>query len=181
MNLGSLEDRVRWVLIADGKFLTTALWHELQEQVQNVMLRGYPLQVAGSRCPIYHIVSRWNLLRITVKLLSWWSLWSCRWGPNWYLKTTRRKVKEHLTGFGWKPNLESKTILKTLLLWTTGKDREIQRKHLSGYRCNERIKAKTDGYKRLTYTGLSGDLEHLTIETRLISESFEFVMGECVI
>jgi hypothetical protein len=32
-----------------------------------------------------------------------------------------------------------------------------------------------------TYTGLYGDLEHLTIETRLISESFECVMGECVI
>lgn len=26
-----------------------------------------------------------------------------------------------------------------------------------------------------------GDLEHLTIETRLISESFECVMGECVL
>ena len=25
-----------------------------------------------------------------------------------------------------------------------------------------------------------GDLEHLTIETRLIGESFECVMGECV-
>ena len=31
------------------------------------------------------------------------------------------------------------------------------------------------------YTGLRGELEHLTIETRLIDESFECVMGECVI
>ena len=46
---------------------------------------------------------------------------------------------------------------------------------------NERIKAKTDGSKRLTYTGLNGDLEHLTIETRLIGESFGCVLGECVI
>ena len=45
---------------------------------------------------------------------------------------------------------------------------------------NERLKAKTDGSKRLTYTGLWGDLEHLTIETRLKNESFECVMGECV-
>ena len=59
--------------------------------------------------------------------------------------------------------------------------RELKRVHISGYRCNERLKAETDGSKRLTYTGLRGDLEHLTIETRLISESFECVMGECVI
>ncbi len=45
----------------------------------------------------------------------------------------------------------------------------------------KRLKAKTDGSKRFSDTGLCGDLEHLTIETRLISESFEFVMGECVI
>ncbi len=59
--------------------------------------------------------------------------------------------------------------------------RDLKRIHKSGYRCNERLKAKTDGSKRLTYTGFRGDLEHLTIETRLISESFECVMGECVI
>ena len=59
--------------------------------------------------------------------------------------------------------------------------RELKRIHISGYRCNERVKAKTDGSKRLAYTGLRGELEHLTIETRLISESFECVMGECVI
>jgi hypothetical protein len=59
--------------------------------------------------------------------------------------------------------------------------RELKGIHISGYRCNERLKAKTDGSKRLTYTGLRGDLEHLTIETRFIGESFECVMGECVI
>ena len=53
--------------------------------------------------------------------------------------------------------------------------------HISVYRFNERLKTKTDGSKCLTYTGLSGDLEHLTIDTRLISEIFECVMGECVI
>jgi len=50
---------------------------------------------------------------------------------------------------------------------------------LSGCRCNDRLKVKTDGSTRLAYTGLRGELEHLKIETRLIGESFECVMGEC--
>ena len=36
-----------------------------------------------------------------------------------------------------------------------------------GCRCNERVKDNTDGSKRLTYTGLRGELEHLMIDTRL--------------
>ncbi len=46
-----------------------------------------------------------------------------------------------------------------------------------------KTKVKTDGFTRLTYTGLwlCGELEHLKIERRLIGESFECVMGECVI
>ena len=59
--------------------------------------------------------------------------------------------------------------------------RDLKRIHISRCRYSERLKAKTDGSKCLTYTGLCGDLEHLTIETRLIGESFECVMGECVI
>ena len=42
-------------------------------------------------------------------------------------------------------------------------------------------KAKTDGSMRFAYTGFRGELELLKIETRLIGESFECVMGECVI
>ena len=48
---------------------------------------------------------------------------------------------------------------------------------MSGCRWNERLEDKTDGSVRLGYT----DLEHLTIETRSIGESFKCVMGECVI
>ena len=59
--------------------------------------------------------------------------------------------------------------------------REQKRKHISGYRFNERLKVKTDGSKYLVYAGFRGDLEYLTIEMRLMSESFECVMGECVI
>ena len=62
-------------------------------------------------------------------------------------------------------------------------NRELKGIHICGCprRCNERLKGKTDGSMCLTYTGLSGELEHLKIETRLIGESFECVMGECVI
>ncbi len=50
--------------------------------------------------------------------------------------------------------------------------RELKGIHICGCRRNERLKAKTDGSKCLAYTGLLGELEHLTIETRLIGESF---------
>jgi hypothetical protein len=49
-------------------------------------------------------------------------------------------------------------------------------------RCDERLKVKTEGTTRLTYTRFHGELGHLKIETRLIGErELESVMGECVI
>ena len=42
-------------------------------------------------------------------------------------------------------------------------------------RCNDRLKAKTEGSTRLTYTGLNGGRELLKIETRLRGERFEIV------
>ena len=59
-------------------------------------------------------------------------------------------------------------------------NRELQVIHICECRCNERLKAKTDGSKCLGYTGLSGELEHLTIETRLIGDSFECVMCDFI-
>jgi hypothetical protein len=47
--------------------------------------------------------------------------------------------------------------------------------------CDERLKSKGEESTCLAYTGLFGELEHLKIETRLIDEKFESVMGECVI
>ena len=44
--------------------------------------------------------------------------------------------------------------------------RQLERIHMSGYLFNERLTGKTGRSKRLGYTGLCGDLEHLTIETR---------------
>ena len=39
------------------------------------------------------------------------------------------------------------------------RSKENTRIHISGYRCNERLKTKTDGSKRLEYNGLWGDLD----------------------
>jgi hypothetical protein len=48
--------------------------------------------------------------------------------------------------------------------------------------CDERPKGKAEESTCLTScdTGLLGEREHLTIETRLIDEMFASVMGECV-
>jgi hypothetical protein len=45
----------------------------------------------------------------------------------------------------------------------------------------KRLKAKFEGSTRLSYTGLSGGLEHLKIETSLINERFTCGMCESVI
>ncbi len=59
--------------------------------------------------------------------------------------------------------------------------RQINNRLIHEYRCDERLKAKTEGSTRLSHTGLIWGLEHLKIETRLIDERFASVMGECVI
>ncbi len=45
---------------------------------------------------------------------------------------------------------------------------------------DERLKTKAEESTRLVYTGLIVELEHLTIETKLIDEKFASVMGEYV-
>ena len=47
-------------------------------------------------------------------------------------------------------------------------------------RCDERLKTKAEESKRLAHTRLLVELEHLTIETKLIGEMFVSVMGEYV-
>jgi hypothetical protein len=58
--------------------------------------------------------------------------------------------------------------------------RELNKRPKYECQCDERLKDKDEGSTRLKYTGLSGGLEHLKIETRLIDERFTRVMGECV-
>jgi hypothetical protein len=61
------------------------------------------------------------------------------------------------------------------------KKRELKTKPISECRCDERLKTKSKESTLTGYTGLIGELEHLTIKTRLIDEKFASVMGECVI
>ncbi len=61
--------------------------------------------------------------------------------------------------------------------------RELKRRLIYEYRCDERLKleTKTEESTRLTDTGLVVELEHLKIKTRLIDEKFVSVWGECEI
>ena len=58
--------------------------------------------------------------------------------------------------------------------------RELKRRLIYEYRCDERLKTKVEESTRLTYTRLIGELEHLKIKTRLIDEMFPSVMGAYV-
>ena len=49
------------------------------------------------------------------------------------------------------------------------------------YRCNERLKTKTEESTHLSDTGLVVELEHLKTKTRLIDKKFVSVRGECEI
>ena len=57
--------------------------------------------------------------------------------------------------------------------------REPKRRGINKCRCDERLQTKTKEFTRLPYTGLVLELEHLKIETRLLSERFANAMGEC--
>ncbi len=48
-----------------------------------------------------------------------------------------------------------------------------------GCRCYERLQPNTKEFTYLVYTELVLELEHLKIETSLITEMFVNVMGEC--
>jgi hypothetical protein len=58
--------------------------------------------------------------------------------------------------------------------------RELKRRLIYEYRCDERLKTKTEESTRLGLgdTGLVVELEHLKIKTRLIDEKFVSVRGE---
>jgi hypothetical protein len=58
--------------------------------------------------------------------------------------------------------------------------RDLKTRPIYDCRCDERLEPKYDEFKCLTYTGLLEELEYLKIETRIIDEKFESVMGECV-
>ncbi len=57
--------------------------------------------------------------------------------------------------------------------------RELKIRGINKCRCVERLQTKRKEFTRLPYTGLVLELEHLKIETRLISVMFVSAMGEC--
>ena len=59
--------------------------------------------------------------------------------------------------------------------------RELKRRLIYEYRCDERLKTKTEESTRLRDTGLVVELEHLKTKTRLIDKKFASVRGECEI
>ena len=56
-----------------------------------------------------------------------------------------------------------------------------KRRLIYEYRCDERLKTKTEESTRLGYTGLVVELEHLKTKTRLIDKKFASVRGTCEI
>ncbi len=78
-------------------------------------------------------------------------------------------------------NLEMSTVLffKHFIVYYESIKREPKIRGIYECRCDERLQTKTKEFTRLPYTGLVLELEHLKIETRLISERFPNVMGEC--
>jgi hypothetical protein len=59
--------------------------------------------------------------------------------------------------------------------------RELKRRLVYEYRCDERLKTKTEESTGLGDTGLVVELENLKIKTRLIDEKFPSVRCECEI
>ncbi len=57
--------------------------------------------------------------------------------------------------------------------------RDLKRRLIYEYRCDERPKSKNEESTRLTDTGLIVELEHLKTKTRLRDKKFASVRGEC--
>jgi hypothetical protein len=79
------------------------------------------------------------------------------------------------------PLTEPGPLITLAVVYYESIKRELNIRIIYECRCDERLKAKAEGSTRLAYTRLSGGLEHLKIETRLIDETFASVMGECEI
>jgi hypothetical protein len=77
--------------------------------------------------------------------------------------------------------VRGKELLKLVVYYESLK-RELKIRCIYECRCDERLQSKTKEFtnKNLVYTGLTVELEHLKIETRLMNEKFANVMGEYV-
>ena len=71
--------------------------------------------------------------------------------------------------------------LSMIVVYYESIKREIKRRLIYEYRCDERLKTKNEEATHLTHTGLVVELEHLKTKTRLIDKKFASVRGECEI
>ncbi len=69
--------------------------------------------------------------------------------------------------------------MKKIVIYYESIKREIKRRLIYEYRCDERLKTKEEESIRLVDTGLVVDLEHLQSKKRLIDEKFASVRSEC--
>ena len=75
------------------------------------------------------------------------------------------------------PHLHCTTFICLFVYYESIK-RELKIRGIYESRCDERLQTKTKRFTCLPYTGLILELEHLKIETRLISERFANAMGK---
>ena len=80
-----------------------------------------------------------------------------------------------------KDSTEESTRLTYIFLFVYYESikRELKRRLIYEYRCDDRLKTKNEESTRLAETGLVVELEHLKTKTRLIDEKFASVRGEC--
>jgi hypothetical protein len=85
--------------------------------------------------------------------------------------------------FLWSPiflqNTRAELLFEFFEVYYESIKREPKIRGIKKCRCDERLQTKTKEFTRLPYTVLVLELEHLKIETRLISERFANAMGEC--
>ena len=68
--------------------------------------------------------------------------------------------------------------LKHIVVYYESIKRELKRRLIYEYLCDERLKTKNDQSTRFTDTGLVVELKHLKTKTRLIDQKFASVRGE---
>ncbi len=80
-----------------------------------------------------------------------------------------------------RDSLEENDTVARIVVYYESIKREIKRRLLYEYHCDERLKTKNEESTRLEDTGLVVELEHLKTKTRLKDERFASVRGECEI
>jgi hypothetical protein len=88
-------------------------------------------------------------------------------------------IEEKTTRRWWKRPFIFTQCGTSLFIYYESTNRKIKTKYICGCRCYERLQSKTKEFTCLSYTELVLELEHLKIETRLITEMFPNVMDEC--